>query len=376
MRETETHEAKSATIGAANRPTNRRTPGPALCSAGLAALLLGGVFMLALVPRASTGERMARAASAWLESLSPELRAKGLFDMNDAWRTDWHFVPRERKGVSLGEMSEAQRRAARDLLRSGLSAHGYLKVEQIIQLELVLREMEQRAGQSGAWRDPDKYTLSVFTTGGRAPGDGAWAWKFEGHHAALNFSSAADEPVGGAPMFLGANPGEVRVGQRAGLRVLSAEEDLARELVKSLDEAQRTAAMIAVEAPVDILLVPGHEPKLDKVEGLPASRMQDDQKAMLWRLVEVYANNLTGDLASWQLERAERAGLDKITFAWAGGVEKGQKHYYRIHGPTFIVEYDNTQNEANHIHCVWRDTEHEFGRDPLREHLKEGHGDR
>lgn len=376
MRGAKALDAKGAAVGRANRPTARRAPGPAIFSAGLAALLLGGAFMLALVPRASTGERMAKAASAWLESLSPELRARGLLDMNDAWRTDWHFVPRERGGVSLGEMSEAQRRAARDLLRSGLSAQGYLKVEQIIQLELVLREMEQRAGQSGAWRDPDKYTLSVFTTGGRRPGDGAWAWKFEGHHAALNFSSVGDERVDSSPMFLGANPGEVRVGPRAGLRVLSAEEDLARELVKSLDEAQRKAALIAVDAPADILLVPGHEPKLDKVEGLPASRMEDDQKRMLWRLVEVYAGNLTGDLASWQLDRARRAGVDEIAFAWAGGVEKGQKHYYRIHGPTFIVEYDNTQNDANHIHCVWRDTEHEFGRDMLREHLKEGHGGR
>lgn len=350
--------------------------GQSLAAVCVATVLVGGASMLAMAPRASTGQQMARAATAWLESLSPELRAKGLFDLSDAWRTDWHFVPRERKGVSLGEMSEAQRRAARDVLRSGLSAHGYLKVEQIIQLELVLRDMEQRAGQSGAGRDPDKYTLSVFTSAGKAPGDGPWGWKFEGHHAAINFSSMAEERVASAPMFLGANPAEVRTGPRAGLRVLSVEEDLARELVKSLNEAQRKAAMIAAEAPADILLVPGHEPKLDKVEGLPASRMEDDQKRMLWRLVEVYAGNLTGELANWQLERAKRAGLDSIAFAWAGGVEKGQKHYYRIHGPTFVVEYDNTQNDGNHIHCVWRDTEHEFGRDALREHVREGHGSR
>lgn len=343
-------------------------------SACVAAMLVGGAIMLALVPRASTGAQMAGAASAWLKSLSPELRAKGLFDFNDAWRTDWHFVPRERKGVPLGEMNETQRIAARNVLRSGLSAHGYLKAEQIIELELVLREMEQRAGQSGAWRDPEKYTLSIFASAGKAPGEGAWGWKFEGHHLSINFSSMSEERIATAPMFLGANPAEVRTGARAGLRVLSAEEDLARELMKSLDDAQRKAAMIAVDAPADIMLVPGHEPKLDKPEGLPASRMSDDQKRMLWRLVEVYANNLTGDLANWQLERVKRAGIDAIVFAWAGGVEKGQKHYYRIHGPTFIVEYDNTQNDANHIHCAWRDTEHEFGNDPLREHVKEGHG--
>ncbi|NUQ52037.1 MAG: DUF3500 domain-containing protein [Phycisphaerales bacterium] len=343
-------------------------------SACVAAMLVGGAIMLALVPRASTGAQMAGAASAWLKSLSPELRAKGLFDFNDAWRTDWHFIPRERKGVPLGEMNEAQRIAARNVLRSGLSAHGYLKAEQIIELELVLREMEQRAGQSGAWRDPEKYTLSIFASAGKAPGEGAWGWKFEGHHLSINFSSMSEERIATAPMFLGANPAEVRTGARAGLRVLSAEEDLARELMKSLDEAQRKAAMIAVDAPADILLVPGREPKLDKPEGLPVSRMSDDQKRMLWRLVEVYANNLTGDLANWQLERVKRAGIDAIVFAWAGGVEKGQKHYYRIHGPTFIVEYDNTQNDANHIHCAWRDTEHEFGNDPLREHVKEGHG--
>ncbi|MFO0835697.1 MAG: DUF3500 domain-containing protein [Phycisphaerales bacterium] len=356
------------------RQRTNETKGVNAISAGVAVILLSGAIMLALVPRASTGAQMASAASAWLNSLSPGLRAKGLFDINDAWRTDWHFIPRERKGVPLGEMNEAQRIAARNVLRSGLSAHGYLKAEQIIQLELVLREMEQRAGQSGAGRDPEKYTLSIFTSAGKAPGDGPWGWKFEGHHLSINFSSMSDERVATAPMFFGANPAEVRAGPRAGLRVLSVEEDLARELVKSLDEAQRKAALIAVDAPADILLVPGHEPKLDKPEGLPASRMSDDQKRMLWRLVEVYAGNLTSDLSNWQLERVKRAGVDAIVFAWAGGVEKGQKHYYRIHGPTFIVEYDNTQNDANHIHCAWRDTEHEFGTDPLRGHVKEGHG--
>lgn len=339
----------------------------------IAALLVSGAFMLALMPRAGTGERMARAASAWLTALTPELRAKARFGVNDPWRTDWHFIPRQRKGVSLGEMNDTQRRAARDLLRSALSAAGYLKVENIIDLELVLRAMEQRAGQSGSGRDPEKYTLSVFVDEGKEPGDADWGWKFEGHHVSLNFASASRELTATAPMFFGANPAEVLAGPYAGLRVLSEEEDLGHELMLSFDEGRRARALITDKAPADIILSPGAASRFDKVEGLREPDMTEAQRAMLWRLIEVYAKNLTGELRDWQLDRIRRAGVENIAFAWAGGLERDQGHYYRIQGPTFVVEYDKTQDHANHTHTAWHDPEHDFGRDVLREHYLQGH---
>jgi hypothetical protein len=184
----------------------------------------------------------------------------------------------------------------------------------------------------------------------------------------LNFTIAPDGAVAVTPAFLGANPAEVRTGERAGQRVLAAEEDLARDLLGSLSASQRSVAMIAETAPGDILAMPGRALSDIDESGLSASEMTPEQTALLRRLLAVYTGNLRMDLEAEQVARMEAAGLGTVRFAWAGSEEKGRPHYYRLSGPTFVIEYDNTQNGANHVHTVWRDRTRDFGRDLLKEH--------
>jgi hypothetical protein len=310
---------------------------------------------------------MAAAAASFLDSLTPELREKAAFAFDSNQREDWHYVPRRAPGLEFSEMNEPQKIAARTLMRSTLSSHGTNKVEQIMLLDSVLRDIEKG---SGPRRDPLAYSVAVFGT----PGNGPWGWKLEGHHISLNFTSAT-EHIATTPSFLGANPAEVRTGDRAGLRVLAAEEDIARELLSSLTPEERKEAIIGDKAPADVLAVPGRSLAEIDAAGLPFAKMDVGQKVLVQRLLGEFAGNLRFELAERELERIRDAGIDKVRFAWMGGELKGQGHYYRLSGPTFVIEYDNTQNDANHVHTVWRDRERDFGRDQLKEHIEHDHRD-
>jgi hypothetical protein len=266
----------------------------------------------------------------------------------------------------MADMTDAQRRAARDLLRSALSTQGVHKVEQIMSLDAILREIENNPG-----RDPLQYTFAVY---GDPGSNSPWGWKVEGHHISLNFTFVNGYPVATTPSFLGANPATVASGPRAGARAMAVEEDLGRELLGSFDDAQRTEAVIAERAPSDILLIPGRSFDAAPSMGIAYASMSADQRRMLEELIDEYAHNLRRDLAEAELARIRAAGLDAIRFAWAGSVEPGRGHYYRISGPTFVIEYDNTQNNANHVHTIWHDRDRNFGRDALREHYERDHG--
>lgn len=323
---------------------------------------------------ASSAE-MAAAARRFLGQLTPERRGKAALSLEGKERADWHVVPRDRPGLSFGEMTDADRVAARELLRTGLSGKGVLKIEAIMTLENVLRDLER----GNPIRDPNTYAVTVF--GSPDDADGAWGWRLEGHHLCLNFTCVKGEVVSVTPSFMGSNPGEIRSGLKAGERVLAGEEDLGRALVKSLTAAQRAKAVIDERAPAEVLTWPGRpmdEIWVDPPLGLAASEMSAQQRALLDELVEEYAHNLRGDLADVELARMREVGLgtrmDAVRFCWAGGVEKGQPHYYRIVGPSFVIEYDNTQNDANHVHTVWHDRTRDLGGDALSEHLKKDHG--
>lgn len=331
----------------------------------------------------SVEHAMAIAATRFLASLSPELRARAQLPFDDKAREDWHYVPRKRSGIEFAEMNAEQRRAARDLMRAALSSQGMNKVEQIMQLDSVLRDMEQ---EKGPRRDPLAYSICVF---GFPPSEveaadatdakhdhahaAPWGWKLEGHHISLNFTGVHEHTTT-TPAFLGSNPGEVRQGDRAGLRVLAVEEELARELLASLTPDQRREAVLSGEVPKDILAVPGRDVSKVDQTGLTVSEMKASQRGIVDRLLHEYANNLQHELAQQELSRIESAGKDKIRFAWIGSDQRGQGHFYRLSGPTFVIEYDNTQNDANHVHTVWRDRERDFGHDLLREHLEHDHG--
>lgn len=310
---------------------------------------------------------MRAAAQNFLAALSPEQAAKARFDFATEERLNWHFIPRARKGLPFKEMDAAQQRLAHAFLSSGLSQRGYIKATTVMSLEAVLKELERG---SGSVRDAELYYFSVF---GEPSDARTWGWRVEGHHLSLNFTLAEGQMVAATPAFYGSNPAEVRQGPRKGLRVLAGEEDRARDLLRSLDEKQLAAAVIGKEAPADILSTNSRKAEVGPPAGLPAARMTRKQIDLLTQLLDEYFSNMPTDAASSRMDQMRRAGIEKVHFAWAGSLERGQKHYYRVQGPTFLLEYDNFQNDANHIHAVWRNLDGDFGLDLLGEHLRESH---
>ncbi len=305
----------------------------------------------------------ASAAQAFMATLDAAAREKALYPLADEERFDWHFIPRERNGLPLSGMTAEQRAAAHDLLQSALSSQGYHKANAIIELERVLGVLEGRPER----RDPENYYVTIF---GEPSAGGAWAWRFEGHHLSLNFSSPSDLLTVTGPAFMGANPARVPSGPKAGWRPLGREEDLARALLLSFSAEQRARATIDAEAPSDILTGNDREARLDAFEGLPADAMDEAQRAILFDIVHEYVGNMTNDF-DWMVRVQTEIPASDIHFAWAGSPEPEEGHYFRLHSPVFLIEYDNTQNDANHVHSVWRDLENDFGGDALARHYEE-----
>ena len=307
---------------------------------------------------------MAAAAAGWLASLGPEQRAKACHPFPaDAERTTWYYTPTERGGLPLAEMGPVSQRLAHRLVASGLSEGGYNTAATVMGLENVLDAKEGwRRGYDGRTvphrgRDPQLYFVSVFGE----PGAGAWGWRVGGHHVALNYTIGAGGQVSASPLFLGANPGLTRLVGPGVLRPLAAEEDLARELLDALAPEQLKTAMLSGEAPGDILQRNRPVARVGPPEGLAAAGMLPQQRALLAGLLDQYLGRLPGPLAELERERAAGELLEAVHFGWAGGAERGQPHYYRLQGPRLLIEYDNVQDGANHVHSVWRDPEGDFG---------------
>ena len=235
-------------------------------------------------------------------------------------------------------------------------------------LEKVLKTLE--GAQSRHTRDPLLYYVSLF---GEPSHDSPWGWRLEGHHLSVNFLIVKSQGIAVTPNFFGANPAHVFKGPRAGLRVLSDEEDMARRLLTSLDQPRRNRAIINEEAPSDIVTRWEPRVKMNDPVGLAVSEMTKDQEMLLMKLVTTYANRVPKEMAEIHLNRIEKEGRRYIHFAWAGSAEGGKPHYYRLHGPSLLIEYDNTQDKANHIHSVWRDLKNDWGEDLLREHYTRAH---
>ena len=306
-------------------------------------------------------QKMAEAANAWLATLTAEQRTMATLAFDSEERFKWFFVPRQRVGLPLKKMSPAQRGAVRTLLEAGLSEKGYSKAETIRMLEPVLAEIEKNPVR----RDPDLYYVTIF---GDPSASGTWGWRYEGHHISLHWTVVAGRSLATTPQFFGSNPAEVRDGPAKGTRALAAEEDLGRALVKALTATQRAQAVLSADAPGDILTSNTRKAALQERRGLAYSAMTAEQRGMLLAIIEEYASAMPRAVARARVERITRAGLDTVVFAWMGGLDKGAPHYYRVQGPTFLIEYDCTQDDANHIHSVWRDFEGDFGVDLLAEH--------
>ena len=344
----------------------------------LVAALVSGAAAGSVFAAGRSSSAMADAATRLLSSLTVEQRRQASFAFAADERTHWHFIPTEmfpRNGLLIRSMTPAQRTLAHDLLKAGLSQRGYLTVSSIMDLETVLKALESAERTAAAQpprgqlleRDPEKYFFSIF---GTPSAKETWGWRVEGHHVSLHFTVVNGTMVASSPAFFGSNPAEVRQGPKTGLRILGAEEDAARALLQSLDAAQVTQAIVDTKAPGDMVTMANIDITPLSPAGLSAGAMTAPQRELLMKLLDVYTGKMAADIAEDRLTRMRKAGVEKMAFAWAGETERGKKHYYRVQGPTFLVEYDTTQNDGNHIHSVWRDFNGDFGRDLLREHLR------
>jgi hypothetical protein len=332
----------------------------------LGALAVGTLLLTAAYNRTNTASVMTEAANRFLASLTPEQKGKATFQFDSAERMNWFYVPIERKGLPLREMAPYQKHLASALLSAGLSQSGYMKAVTIMSLEEVLKMMEKDSGER---RNPEKYYFSIF---GTPSDDGTWGYRVEGHHVSQNFTVVRGKVVD-APAFFGDNPAEVRVGPRAGLRTLAAEEDLGRDLISSLDAEQKKTAIVEAVAPKDILTTNSRKAALQgQANGIVASKLNAKQFDKLMALLGEYVNNVPPQMAAAREDLIKKAGKN-IYFAWSGGINKGEPHYYRIQTSSFLIEYDDTQDNANHIHSVWREFTGDWGEDLLKDHYQQSH---
>lgn len=310
--------------------------------------------------------QMAAACGDLLDSLDAVQRARATFPYLDGERLFWYYPPLNRHGLPLLAMTDEQQGLARRVLEAALSEKGYEAACAIIDHELILGEQERADGQVSWARDPGRYYFTLF---GDPHGTDPWGWRAEGHHLSLHFSIWGERVISTTPFFFGSNPAEVLHGPKRGLRILARREDLAFQLMDSLDQSQRSRAVIYDKAPWDILTYNSTRAVLPREEGLAGDRLDAAQQEMLTALVETYVNQVRSDVARHKLEHLRRDGLGHLRVAWAGPVARREGHYYRIHGGNFLVEFDNCQNDANHVHSVWRDVDNDFAQDVLRDHL-------
>lgn len=312
---------------------------------------------------------MLAAASQFLGALSTDQKKQATYPLTDAERENWFFTPVPRNGLSLKNVTTEQAALGIALLRTGLSHTGLAKAQAIMMLELFLKEVEKDtpAGR----RNPANYLVTIF---GEPAADKSWGWRFEGHHMSFNFTVVDGKHVFSAPSFMGTNPAEVRSGPRIGERVLGEEEDLGLALINSLDAAQRKTAIFAEKALTEI--VTSNKKRADPLSpaGIAASQLRPDQNEKLLGIVKTFLARWRPELAAETYAKITAAGLEKITFAWAGGLDRTQQTYYRIQGPTFLIEFDNSQNNGNHVHSTFRDFKGDFGHDLLAEHYAKEHG--
>ncbi|MGF1476434.1 MAG: DUF3500 domain-containing protein [Geminicoccaceae bacterium] len=294
--------------------------------------------------------------------LAPQARSRLLLDYEDPRRRDWHYVPRQRPGLALSAMGPACRDRLWRLLTVFLSEDGVAKARNVLAVERILGQIEKRP----EYRDPENYALVVF---GRPNGNAPWSFRFEGHHLSLNVSVTSDGDLAVTPCFFGSNPAVLPAGHdHRPQEMMASERSLAFELIRDLSDEERSRTLLRSDTFGDILTGPGRERSLGAKEGIDATALSDGQRDLLDRLVVSFTRHLEPTLA----ERARSFGQD-LAFAWAGALSDTAPHYFRISGPRMVIEYDNTQDGANHVHTVWHDPVELFGDDRLKHHHETDH---
>jgi hypothetical protein len=330
-------------------------------------------FLLALRFQSSAQQKdMYKAAGHFLSLLDEKQKVQAQYPFDSAERFRWHYVPlNDRKGIAINDMSANQKEAAFTLMKSALSDSGYKKATKIMQLEKVLKALENRQ-ENDRYRDPGKYYFTIF---GSPDAKSVWGWRLDGHHLSFSFSSDEDKVVSGTPGFMGANPAVVLTGPEKGLEILKEENELAFEFLQRLDENQLKKAVIEDVAPGDIITGNSRKATMEDPRGIRYDELKPEAKAIFIKLLSLYIHRYTHLFAESMMHDVEQAGMENLVFAWAGSRESGPGHqrYYRIKGPTIIVEYDNTQNNGNHVHTVVRDLKNDFGGDVLLKHYKNSH---
>lgn len=304
-------------------------------------------------------------ANKFLNSLNQEQLSKTQFTFDNGSKYDWHYLPASmypRDGIALNQLNGEQKKMLFELLHSSLSETGYAKTQQIINLEDILAEIEG----DKVMRDPEKYYTAFY---GNPAKDSLWSWSFQGHHISLNFTVLNGE-TSIAPRFFGANPAIVKEGSRKGERTLAKEDDLGLELINSCSQEQKQKAVFLHNAFNDIVTTNSADVGPLKTVGIKLNELNDSQQTILLHLIDEYLATMPDDLAAKRMEKLKKEETAEIRFGWAGATKPGEGHYYRIQGKTFLIEFDNTQNNANHIHSVWRDFDGDFGRDLIREHYQ------
>lgn len=326
-------------------------------------------FFLCLLTIHAQAQDITVAANTFLNLLDAEQKIKAQYPLDDKERLNWNFVPTQRNGACFKTFTSSQRNAALALLKVSLSEQGFKKANSIMELENVLREIEGR-GANDTHRDPVNYYITIF---GNPSKDKPWGWRMEGHHLSINFSSVNNEIGSATPTFWGSNPGIVPRGEQKGKEILKLETDLGFELCNSFTEEQKKTAIFSEKALPEIIMV--NKPKAQLIEplGLGYKDMSDAQQNLLMRLIEVYVRNYQLGFSNKLMEKIKKSGFQNLSFAWAGGLVSGSGNYYRIQGLMLLIEYDNTQNNANHVHTAVRDLTNDFAEDILREHYLKDH---
>jgi hypothetical protein len=327
--------------------------------------------MLFCVLPALKAQQAVAAANQFINLLGNSQKPETVFPFDTEERYNFHFIPRERKGITFNEMNEVQKKAAITLMKTCMSERTFQKTQEIMQLDLVLKEIEKRKPDDH-FRDPGNYHISIF---GIPSANTIWGWRFEGHHISFNFSFNKQQLVAGTPGFLGSNPAVVQEGPQKGTQVLKDETDVGFALLHSLTAEQLKNAIADTAAPKDIITFNNRNAMMQNSEGIRYPELTPEQQQLLLKVINLYIHRFTRLFADDMLKEIQQAGLNNLHFVWEGNTQPGigHPHYYRVQGPTFIIEYDNTQNNANHVHSVVRDLKHDFGGDELFEHYKTAH---
>lgn len=347
-------------------------------------LFLCVIFQLNVKGQSTYNDEIRKASTAFIQSLSPLQKRAALVSFDDTARVHWNNLPvglRARAGISIGDMTEAQRKLLHRILSVSLSSQGYLKATGIMHLDNLLNMFVDTAYYRKDINDTLRqflfdlkwthrnYYLAFFGT----PAAKNWGYKVEGHHLSVNYTFT-DNKLSITPWFIGTDPAEMSITQYAGWRVLGQEEDLGLALIHMLTPAQQKKATMNQEVPGDIITGAETGKRLIDYWGIKGSELTNEQKAAMQYIIREYVFNMEYEKASEEYAKIVKAGIDNIYFGWIGPYDEYKPHYFVLNGPTFLIEFDNAggpRGSANHIHTIWREKGNEFGEDVLKKHYRQ-----